>query len=191
MYYRKDLFEKYNKKPPTTWEEYSELAKFFHGKLEPLPADAGNTTTEISGSCVGQLERTEFWVFLILSSMTQPSGTQSGFLFDPNNMEPLLGEAFVKTLQYMEEQFAYGAPNQYSGSFKEINIDKMNQGQCAMTYMWGDSFTEAAKPPPASYIAGYLGTAPTPGSRRRRDHDRPTRDTALGLRRARRLARVT
>ena len=27
FYYRKDLFEKYDKQPPKTWEEYTELAK--------------------------------------------------------------------------------------------------------------------------------------------------------------------
>jgi len=80
-------------------------------------------------------------------------------------MEPLLGEAFVKTLQFMEEQFVYGADNEYDGSFKSINIDKMNQGVCAMTYMWGDAYTEAAKSPPESVVSGYIGTAFTPGSK--------------------------
>ncbi|CAB9506309.1 activated protein kinase catalytic subunit alpha-1 [Seminavis robusta] len=164
LYYRRDLFDKYNKTPPATWEEYTELAKFFHGKVEPLPGNA-TQQVEITGSCVGKLERTEFWVFLVLSSMTQNAGTRSGNLFDPVTMEPLLGEAFVKTLQFMEEQFAYGAETEYTGSFKDINLDKMNEGRCAMTYMWGDSFTEGAKAPPTSYIAGYLGTAPTPGSK--------------------------
>jgi hypothetical protein len=129
---------------------------------------------EISGSCVGIKERTEFWVFLILSSMTQHAGTSHGAFFDPRygkRMEPLLGQAFVKTLQYMEQQFAYGADNEYNGNFKDVNLNQMNQGKCAMTYMWGDSFTEAAKAPPTSLIAGYLGTAPTPGSKYYLDRD--------------------
>ena len=90
---------------------------------------------QISGSCVGKKERTEYWTFLILSSMTQYAGTSTGALFDPrngNNMEPLLGEAFVKTLQFMEEQFVYGADNEYDGSFSDVNIDRMNEGRCAM-----------------------------------------------------------
>jgi multiple sugar transport system substrate-binding protein len=165
LYYRTDLFAKYNKKPPATWEEYTALAKFFHGKEELIPGT--NQTVPISGSCVGKLERTEFWVFLILSSMTQYEGTHTGFLFDTRNgrnMEPLLGEAFVQTLKFMEEQFVYGADNEYEGSFADVNLDRMNSGRCAMTYNWGDAFTEAAKAPPASLISGYLGSAHTPGS---------------------------
>ncbi|MGI2292991.1 ABC transporter substrate-binding protein [Paenibacillus sp. GXUN7292] len=34
--YRKDLFEKYDKQPPKTMDEYLELAKFFNGKEEGL-----------------------------------------------------------------------------------------------------------------------------------------------------------
>merc|ERR1712003_389521 len=64
IYYRQDLFDKYRKVPPATWEEYTELAKFFHGRSELIPGT--NTSIEISGSCVGKLERTEYWVFLIL-----------------------------------------------------------------------------------------------------------------------------
>ena len=174
LYYRKDLFEKYNKSPPATWDEYVELAKFFHGREEPLPGGNSSNLVEISGSCVGTLERTEFWIFLILSSMTQHSGTSQGAFFDQRDgrrMEPLLGQAFVRTLQYMEQQFAYGAENQYNGDFKAVNLQQMNQGKCAMTFMWGDSFTEAAKAPPTSLIAGYLGTAPTPGSKYYLDRD--------------------
>ena len=100
--------------------------------------------------------------------MTQYAGTNTGALFDPrngNDMEPLLGEAFVKTLQFMEEQFVYGADNEYDGSFKDVNLDRMNEGRCAMTYMWGDAYTEGAKSPPASVVSGYMGTVHTPGSK--------------------------
>lgn len=38
--YRTDLFEKYDKKPPTTMAEYLELAKFFDGKEEGLYGDS-------------------------------------------------------------------------------------------------------------------------------------------------------
>ncbi|KAL7552031.1 hypothetical protein ACHAWF_015242, partial [Thalassiosira exigua] len=166
LYYRKDLFEKYTKVPPTTWDEYTDLAKFFHGKVEPLPGS--NDTVTLSGSCVGRKfsSQEEHWVILILSSMTQYGGTKTGFLFDTTTMDPLLGEAFVKTLQYTEEQFAYGADNEMDGgTFQSTNIAKMNAGTCAMTYNWGDSFTEGAKGPPTSLVSGLIGTSHTPGSK--------------------------
>jgi len=167
LYFRADLFAKYDKVPPATWEEYTELAKFFHGKEEVVPGT--NRTVPISGSCVGKKERTEFWVFLIMSSMTQFEGTRQGAFFDTRNgknMEPLLGEAFVKTLQYMEEQMIYGADGEYDGDFKAINIDKFNQGKCALTYMWGDLYKESSKSAPTSYVSGFVGSAFTPGSRK-------------------------
>jgi len=166
FFYRKDLFEKYDKQPPKTWEEYTELAKFFHGKVEPLPGSSSNETVTLSGSCVGRKFRCqeEHWIILILSSMTQHTGTKTGFLFDTSNMEPLLGEAFVETIRFTEEQFAYGADNEMEGCFDSTNIAKMNSGQCAMTYGWGDSFTEGAKGPPTSFVSGLIGTAQTPGS---------------------------
>ena len=165
LYYRKDLFEKYDKTPPKTWQEYTELAKFFHGKVEPLPGTTNETVT-LSGSCVGRKFRCqeEHWVILILSSMTQFAGTKTGFLFDTSNMEPLLGEAFVETIRFTEEQFAYGADNEMEGCFDSTNIAKMNSGECAMTYNWGDSFTEGAKGPPSSLVSRIIGTAQTPGS---------------------------
>ena len=162
FYYRTDLFDKYGKVPPTTWEEYTELAKFFNGKEELVPNT--NETVKIAGSCVTRKDRPFYWTILVLSSMTQNAGTKSGALFDPENMEPLLGEAFVRTLQYMEEQFVYGAENEFDGDFASVNIAMMNEGKCAMTYNWGDSFTESQKAPPTSLIGGLLGTAQTPGS---------------------------
>lgn len=163
FYYRTDLFEKYNKQPPNTWEQYTELAKFFNGKEELIPGT--NETAIVAGSCVTRADRPQYWTILIMSSMTQYQGTQTGALFDPETMEPLLGEAFVRALQYMEEQFVYGSDSEFEGMFQEVNLAEMNEGRCAMTYDWGDSFTEHAKAPPTSLISGYLGTAQTPGSR--------------------------
>ena len=37
---------------------------------------------------------------------------------------------------------------------QEVNLAEMNEGKCAMTYDWGDSFTEHAKAPPVSLISG-------------------------------------
>ena len=84
---------------PTTSRSHLKASKFRLKLSELIPGT--NTTVEISGSCVGKLERTEFWVFLILSSMTQYAGTKTGFLFDQRigkNMEPLLGIPYPRML---------------------------------------------------------------------------------------------
>ena len=44
LYYRKDLFEQYNVAVPRTWDEYTEVAKFFHGMEVPSANSTSNET---------------------------------------------------------------------------------------------------------------------------------------------------
>jgi hypothetical protein len=114
LYYRKDLFEKYNQTVPRTWDEYDAVAQFFHGLQEDIPTTNGTNTTTLVGSCVGRKPTCldfGFFNLLVHSTTTQAGGTNKGFLFDPKNMDPLMGEAMAETLRHLENQIRYGAPD--------------------------------------------------------------------------------
>lgn len=160
LFYREDLFEEFNVQVPRTWDEYTEAAKFFHGK--PLGPD--NTT--IFGSCISRIDNcaNAYWTSLILSSMTQANGTSSGFMFDPMDMKPLLGEAMDETLRFLDEQSKYGHESEFEGPCLGINAE-INNGRCAMVYNWGNLLND----PDVEYLP--YGITRTPGSTRVLDRE--------------------
>ena len=154
MYYRKDLFEEYDIPIPRTWDEYNAAAKFFDEK--PLGPDG----SPLFGSCVPRTIKcgNYHWTSLILSTMTQSMGSSSGFLLDPETLDPLFGAAMEETLRLTAEQFEYGHGEELTESCSTVT-DAFNLGQCALTYNWGKQIT-------ASGFRFEVGVAPTPGSRR-------------------------
>lgn len=114
LYYRKDLFEKYDQQVPRTWDEYDAVAQFFHGLEEVVPTTNGTNTTTLIGSCVGREPSCldfGFFNLLVHSTTTQSGGTNKGFLFDPQTLDPLMGEGMAETLRHLENQIRYGAPD--------------------------------------------------------------------------------
>jgi ABC-type glycerol-3-phosphate transport system substrate-binding protein len=79
MYYRKDLLEEHGLNVPRTWDEYTQVAKYFHNKA------LGPNGTPLYGSCISRVKQcgNPYWTSLLLSSLTQTMGTSSGFLLDP------------------------------------------------------------------------------------------------------------
>lgn len=157
MLYRKDVLEHFGLGVPRTWDEYSAVAKAVHGKTFK------NQT--LDGSCIGRMPGCAgaYWANLVLSSMTQSAGTDSGHLFDSRNMRPLLGEALPQALEWMEEQVMHGAKDEFS---KCIGLNsQINQGTCALTYNWGNTFVAHLTEGSVFREPGYeLGVARTPGS---------------------------
>ena len=154
MFYRKDLFEQFNITVPRTWDEYNEASKFFHGK------SLGPGGTELHGSCVARIDKcgNDYWASLILSSITQSTGTSSGFLLDPDTLNPLFGTAMEETLRLLGEQFQYGHADELTGECLASNF-AFNEGHCALTYNWGNQIA-------ISDFIYDIGVAPTPGSQR-------------------------
>ena len=186
VYYRKDLFEKYQLDVPRTWDAYRDAAAFFHG--QPW----GPNNTELTGSCVTRANNNgkcgnnnnsknnnnnnnnnnninAYWASLVLSTMTQSTGTSSGYLLDPITMDPLLGEAMEETLRILAEQHILGPSEE---TFEDIECDdneddinlRLNEGTCAITYNWGNQLTTEPIVNNNSNIT--IGVAPTPGSTR-------------------------
>lgn len=119
LYYRKDLFDQYNKSPPRTWDEYTEIAKFFHGKS----VQVGNETKKLVGSCVDRTKlcaMRDYWAQMVLGTIAQSHGTRSGLLFNSKTFQSNLGEALAESLRHIENQVKYGAENgTYTGRIAE------------------------------------------------------------------------
>lgn len=166
MYYRADLLEEHGLKAPVTWEEYSEIAKYFHGRLveQEDPVTGNMTNVTMAGSCVARSQYCSgaYWSQMILSTMTQYEGTSTGSLLDTADLTPLLGPAMEETLRLMEEQAQYGV-DEFEGCV-ETQIAAMNHGKCVLSYNWGGSFVDHLNE--GSILRGKLGVSPTPGSSR-------------------------
>ena len=173
LYYRKDLFEKYQILVPRTWNSYRDVATFFHGK----PWGPNNTT--LAGSCVARKPSQSSensnntiyadWASLVLSTMTQTQGTSSGFLLDPETIEPILGDAMEETLRILAQESALSEGNDHEVNDKS-NIDdlnnlrwRLNEGSCAMTFSLANQLTTAMNDDDKNF--NNIGVAPTPGSK--------------------------
>jgi multiple sugar transport system substrate-binding protein len=120
LFYREDVLNAFNLSIPRTWDEYWQVAQATHGK---------EFKGEIlSGSCVGRTpkQHNSYWANLVLSSYTQTRGPSQGHFFDPDDMEPLTGEAMVEALKMLELQAMYGHPKGQhilcSGARKRISV---------------------------------------------------------------------
>ncbi len=157
LFYRKDVLEEFGLQVPRTWDEYNAVAAATHGRV------FNNRT--MTGSCIGRVAGCAgaYWANLILSSMTQSSGTSSGHLFDSTNMKPLLGEALPKALEWMEGQAKYGTEDEFNDCVS-LN-DRIIEGTCVLTYNWGNTFAIHLKNGSVFEEPGIkLGVSRTPGS---------------------------
>ena len=121
MYYRTDVLEAAGLKPPTTWDEYLEVAKAVHGQ------DMNGDGTPDFGSCIGKKRNQQSYWFItdVIGSMTQSKGTSQGTFFNTADMTPLVdNEAFRKALEFMSASTAFGPPD-------ELNLDGMDPSDVA------------------------------------------------------------
>jgi multiple sugar transport system substrate-binding protein len=167
LFYRKDLFQKYNVSVPKTWDEYIQAAAVFDGKQEvQVNSTTGeNETITLAGHCMPAVQHClgyQNFVHGVLASMTQTKGFATGALFDTKDMSPLLGEAMEETLRIFEElekvSTGFESREMCSGDlYQEINA-----GRCVMTLMWGGVYTEHNRE--GSHAIDNLGTDFCPGS---------------------------
>ena len=161
VYYRTDLLDEAGFDPPKTWEEYLEIAKYFHGK------DLNGDGDPDYGSCISKKRGAQayWWITSIAAPFTQSQGTSQGAFFDTETMEPLVdNEAFAAALDIYDESTQYGPPD-------ELNLDVgdtrslFTSGRCALSLDWGDIGTLAIDPE-TSVVMDKTGAVITPGSTR-------------------------
>ena len=161
VYYRTDLLEEAGLEPPRTWEDYLEIAKYFHGK------DLNGDGTPDYGSCISKKRGAQayWWITSIAAPFIQSQGTGQGAFFNTETMKPLVNnEAFAAALDIYQESTKYGPPD-------ELNLDVgdtrslFTAGRCALSLDWGDIGTLAIDPE-TSVVMDKTGAVITPGSTR-------------------------
>jgi multiple sugar transport system substrate-binding protein len=130
IYYRVDLLEKLNRKPPQTWAEYQELAKLLSGMKQSTAESPWFGTAEPLGPG---------WAGLVLLARAAPYAKHRdnySALFNIKTMEPLLtGAPIVRAL----EELAAAAK---LGSSDALQSDPAGaraafwQGKCGMAIAW-------------------------------------------------------
>jgi ABC-type glycerol-3-phosphate transport system substrate-binding protein len=156
LYYRTDLFgdEKnkadfeaeygYPLAPPTTWEEYTDVAKFFTRDTD------GDGKVDLYGTDVKGAVETEW-----LATVSQAGETQ--MVLDPESGEVTIDDAdHLKALDFYTSLLPY-AP---AGAAQLDWAGAQNlfyQGQLAMMRFWGHAYTQT---PDDAAVKGSIGAAP-------------------------------
>lgn len=170
LYYRKDIFEdpkmmeayqaKFGKAlaPPTTWEEYAQIAQFITDQMAPNVYGAGHFRK--AGSPGNQFD------FL------QQFRANGGQLFDENMKAQLASPAGIKTLENMIAANAASIPG--NNELDAVSLwAAFLTGKVAMIYSWPPTGRMAANYSqtatainfiPQSQIAGKVGYAVVPGN---------------------------
>jgi multiple sugar transport system substrate-binding protein len=170
LYYRKDIFEdpkmmeayqaKFGKAlaPPTTWEEYIQIAQFITDQLAPNVYGAGHFRK--AGSPGNQFD------FL------QQFRANGGALFDENMKAALASPAGIKTLENMIAANAASIPG--NNELDAVSLwAAFLTGKVAMIYSWPPTgrmtanYSQSAEEinfVPKSQVAGKVGYAVVPGN---------------------------
>jgi multiple sugar transport system substrate-binding protein len=159
VYYRTDLLQEAGLEPPKTWDEYLEIAKFFHGK------DLNGDGDPDYGSCISKKRGAQGWQFVwsFVTPFLQTQGTSQGSFFDTETMKPLTdNEGWRRAMEIFKETSTYGPP-------EELNMDVGDTrslfvtGRCALSLDWGDIGTLAIDPE-TSKVMDKVGAVVTPGT---------------------------
>jgi ABC-type glycerol-3-phosphate transport system substrate-binding protein len=138
--YRSDLFAKYNKEPPKTYEELLELAKFFHKREEGLYG--------VSIRCAKSWEAAWSWI-----SFTYGFG---GKWVDLETLTPkFTSPETINSLKYFVELTKYGPPGIEAFSFEEA-WSAFQTGKVAIL-VESTAAAPGIEDPKKSLVAGKVG----------------------------------
>ena len=123
---RLDLLEKHNIPLPNTWDELADLVNFFHGK------DLNEDGEPDFGIChfprFGHFD--DLWwpaemLYSTWATTQQTQGTEQGFFFDVETMEPLLSDGFRYSTELWKNLWEKGESSE---------TDAFQEGRCAVGY---------------------------------------------------------
>ncbi len=130
IYYRVDLLEKLNRKPPQTWAEYQELAKLLSGMKQSTAESPWFGTAEPLGPG---------WAGLVLLARAAPYAKHRdnySTLFNIKTMEPLLtGPPMVRALEELVAAAKLGSPDALQSDPAAVRATFW-QGKCGMALTW-------------------------------------------------------
>ena len=150
VYYRKDLLEQYDKKPPQSFDDVLDLARFFHKRDTD-----GDGKSDIYGIC---FRARRGWEFVYAwSNFIFPFG---GRIIDENGRPNLDTPGNVRSLEYMKELSEFGYPGMESFSFPEAWQAIWN-GEVALA-IEGSLAAVGAEDPSRSRVVGKMGYSKMP-----------------------------
>jgi multiple sugar transport system substrate-binding protein len=137
VYYRTDILEAAGLEPPSTWEEYLDVASKIHGQ------DMNGDGEADYGSCIFKKRNAQsyFAIQTFAAPIVQTQGTAQGFHFDNSSMAPIVNNAgWKKAFELYKETGKYGPAD-------ELNLDigdtraLFKAGRCGLIVEWGDPGT--------------------------------------------------
>jgi len=134
-YYRADLFEKLQRKPPATWADYQRLAE----QLADRSA-LGEAAPAAGAPWFGTIEPLgPGWAGLVLLARAAPYAKHRDYysaLFDTETMEPLVaGPAMVRALEELAAAAKLGPPEALDYRLADVRA-AFWKGQCGMALCW-------------------------------------------------------
>jgi len=163
-YYRADLLEQLDRKPPKTWAEYRELAELLSvGSPGADDSPAGETLRHGTVEPLGP-----GWAGLVLLARAAPYARHRSYystLFDIDSMEPLVaGPPFVKALEELVAAAEFGPAEQLE--FDPAAARRVFwEGRTAMALSWPTAAAEdLPEGPPADAQVGFVELPGSPAA---------------------------
>ena len=164
--YRKDLIENpdymsefksaygYDLKPPDTWEEAVDVAKFFYEKDLKAPDE-----TKLFGAffyAEPLFAGYTTWITIFVS--------KGGILFSPTDMKSMVNTPEgVEALELMKKLVPYMHPEAVVGTWASL-YQRYSEGKAVLAMAW-PSLIKWAQDPATSVVVGKNGSAPVPGAK--------------------------
>ena len=173
MYYRKDLvnpespyaadFEAeygYPLDEPTTWQQYIDMATFFHGR----EVETAGSMAPIAGVAEAQRRNAQsYWVFLSHATSYGKVPGDPCFFFTCDNMTPQVNNpGWVRALEEYVALRELGPEEMINWDVADTRV-QFPAGCCVFNIDWGD-VGPISYNPDASVIVGQTGFAPLPGA---------------------------
>ena len=154
LYYRQDIFKKYEVAVPRTLEEYVRVSQALNG------TDFHGDGEMDYGSCFPHAGQSsgEFFVTWIIQTL-QYRGTSQGTVLDTDTLAPLLENPAVQEAMRLWKQVA-GPPEVTEGTTYAEVIELFLSGRCAMTIGSSSMYTAYQ----SEALASTTGVALMPGS---------------------------
>jgi multiple sugar transport system substrate-binding protein len=154
FFYRKDLFDKYSLKPPSTWNDALTAAKTIHEK-ETTGANGARVYGYVMRAAQGNAAVADFmpifWAF-------------GGEMFDANGKPSVNSAEGIAALQFMLELGKYAPPGYPSFNADEVGAHLL-QGTAAMSINW-PAWISSFNDPQKSKVIGKMEFTTLPGAQK-------------------------
>ena len=146
LFYNAELFDRYKVEPPTTWDEYDEVA--------------AKITTDARGAAYGAIVSGQQVPMILGCSYINRLTGYGGELLDADGKPVLTSDASVAALQHLVDVAPVALPTPLQVGFDQANSAFLS-GQGALLDTWTDMALRA-EDPTASKIVGRWGAVSLP-----------------------------